>query len=171
VFCEVTVSYIYGSPKTWEMYEASCKELGWNRKTLLTQLLHSFGSRHLAYYQEAAEMDAIARGFDSHKGEHYQLLRDWGDLPQYVGSQPPFRPSPLVNIPPVPTTKEGRKSFRSINCSGRNSAILHLATIIERSNVPQTMSRIMLWHFSEYWGRGYITQLESDQQQTLNPDL
>lgn len=171
VFCEVPVSYVYGSPETWERYDKACGELGWNKKTLLTQLLHSYGSRELAYYQGAAAMDAVARGFSSHQGEHYQLLRDWGELPRYVGSQPPFERSPLADIPDVPNGAAGRRSFRSIRCSGRNSVILHLATIVERSNVPQTLSRIMLWHFGRYWHEGYIKQLEADRQLTIKPEL
>jgi hypothetical protein len=171
VFCEVSVSYVYGSPETWAKYDKACEELGWQKKTLLTQLLHSYGSRELAYYQGAAGMDAIARGFDSHQGEHYQLLRDWGELPRYVGSQPPFERSPLADIPDVPNGAAGRRSFRSIRCSGRNSVILHLATIVERSNVPQTISRIMLWHFERYWHPGYISQLEADSQLTIKPEF
>ena len=171
VFCEVSVSYVYGSPETWARYDSACEELGWHKKTLLTQLLHSYGSRELAYYQKAAEMDAIARGFGSHRGDHYRLLRDWGELPRYVASQPPFERSPLADIPDVPNGKEGRRSFRSIRCSGRNSAILHLATIVERSNIPQTLSRIMLWHFTHYWPEGYAKQIESDRQLTMKPEL
>ena len=171
VFCEVSVSYVYGSPETWEKYDKACDEMGWQKKTLLTQLLHSYGSRELAYYQGAAQMDAVARGFAAHQGEHYQLLRDWGELPRYTGSQPPFERSPLADIPDVPNGAAGRRSFRSIRCSGRNSAILHLATIVERSNVPQTISRIMLWHFDQYWHPGYISQLEADRQSTINPEF
>lgn len=169
VYCEVPVSYVYGSPETWERYDLACSELGWNKKTLLTQLLHSYGAKELAYYQQAAEMDATARGFESHQGEHYQLLRDWGDLPRYVNAQPPFERSPLADIPDIPTGAAGRRSFRSIRCSGRNSAILHLATIVERSNVPQTISRIMLWHFERYWHPGYVNQIAADQQLTIDP--
>ena len=171
VFCEVTVSYVYGSPDIWEKYQKTCDELGWNKKTLLTQLLHSYGSKELTYYQKAAEMDAVARGFSSHQGEYYRLLRDWKELPRYTQSQPPFERSPLADIPDIPTNAEGRRSFRSIRCSGRNSAILHLATIIERSNVPQTLSRIMVWHYSRYWDKSYLQQLEADRQETLNPSL
>lgn len=171
VFCEVSVSYVYGSRETWEKYDRACDELGWNKKTLLTQLLHSYGSKELVYYQTAAEMDAVARGFASHQGEHYQLLRDWGELPRYTGSQPPFERSPLAEIPDVPNGAAGRRSFRSIRCSGRNSAILHLATIVERSNIPQTLSRIMLWHFERYWHPSYIAQLKADQQLTIKPEL
>jgi hypothetical protein len=170
VFCEVSVSYVYGSPETWERYDSACDELGWHKKTLLTQLLHSYGSKELAYYQGAAAMDALSRGFPSHQGEHYLLLRDWGEMPRYTGSQPPFERSPLADIPDVPNGAVGRRSFRSIRCSGRNSAILHLATIVERSNIPQTLSRIMLWHFERYWHEGYIKQLESDRQLTLTPE-
>jgi hypothetical protein len=171
VFCEVSVSYVYGSPEMWDRYDRACDELGWNKKTLLTQLLQSYGSKELAYYQKAAEMDAIARGFPSHQGEHYRLLRDWAELPRYVGSQPPFERSPLADIPDVPNGAAGRRSFRSIRCSGRNSVILHLATIIERSNVPQTLSRIMVWHFERYWHPGYVAQIEADQQLTITPDF
>lgn len=170
VFCEVSVSYVYASPETWEKYTLSCDELGWNKRSLLTQLLHSFGSRELAYYQKAAEMDAIARGYPSHEGEHYERLRDWKELPRYTGSHPPFERSPLADIPEIPTNTP-RYSFRAIRCSGRNSVILHLATIIERSNIPQTLSRIMLWHYSQYWEKGYTQQLKADNQSTLSPKL
>ncbi|MEM1307944.1 MAG: hypothetical protein AAGF98_00330 [Cyanobacteria bacterium P01_H01_bin.153] len=169
VFREVTTSYVYASAETWAKYDYACQELGWQKKTLLTQLLHSYGSAELAYYREAAEMDAVARGFEGHQGEHYQLLRDWSELPKYAAAQPPFNPSPLASIPDVATDAAGRRSFSSIRCSGRNSAILHLATIIERANVPQTLSRIMLWHFDRYWEKGYLYQLEADKQQTLSP--
>lgn len=170
VFCEVKVSYVYADSETWARYMLSCDELGWSKSTLLTQLLHSFGSVSLDYYQESAEMDAIARGFETSKGEHYNLLRDWAEMPRYTRTQPAFKQSPLADIPDVETSTQNRKSFNYIRCSGRNSTILHLATIIERSNVPQTLSRIMLWHFNRYWDKGYLHQLEADKQQTLNPE-
>ena len=171
VFVEVKVSYVYASGETWKMYTQSCDELGWHKKALLTQLLHSYGCFALAYYQEAAEMDALARGFSSHRGEHYRTLRDWVEMPRYVTSQPPFKPSPLADIHSIEANTASRRAFSSIRCSGRNSAILHLATIIERSNIPQTLSRIMLWYFDRYWNNRYVLQLESDQQETISPHI
>mgnify|MGYP001792915614 CR=1 FL=1 len=171
VACNVAVSYIYAIPDTWEKYIKACEELGWNKKTLLTQLLHSYGSVHLSYYQKAAEIDALARGFKGHQGEHYSLLRDWGELPRYTETQPAFERSPLVDIHEVSANAEYRRRIGSVNCSGRNSAILNLTTIVERSNLPQTLSRIMLWHFDHYWNRGYVLQLRSDEQETLTPEL
>jgi hypothetical protein len=171
VIVEPTVSYLYGSSETWERYDKACDEIGWKKKTLITQLLHSYGSVHLTYYQNAADMDAIARGFECHQGEHYQLLRDWQELPPYSGAQPAFEPSPLIDVPQVEISADNRRSFRSIQCSGKNSVILNLATIVERSNVPQTLSRIMLWHFDRYWDKSYALQLASDEQQTLSPSI
>lgn len=171
MYCEVTVSYVYATSETWEKYIKACEELGWNRKSLLTQILHSYGGANLDYYREAAEMDAIARGFEGHQGEHYRLLRDWGELPRYVGTQPAFERSPLADIAELSMNASDRRSFVSIRCSGRNSAILHLATVIERDNVPQTLSRIMLWHFNRYWVKGYLSQLQSDEQETLTPEI
>lgn len=169
--CDVAVSYVYATAETWDKYTTACDELGWNKKNLLTQLLHSYGGACLDYYQRAAQMDAVARGFEGHRGEHYRLLRNWGELPRYTGTQPAFEPSPLADVPEIPASAEYRRRLGSISCSGRNSAILHLATIIERSNVPQTLSRIMLWHFDRYWDKGYASQLESDQQETLAPEI
>lgn len=171
VYCEITVSYVYAASETWEKYTKACDELGWNKRNLLTQILHSYGGANLSYYREAASMDAIARGFKAHQGEHYQLLRNWGDLPRYVATQPAFERSPLADIPEVSAQSSDRRSFVSIRCSGRNSAILNLATIVERSNVPQTLSRIILWHFGRYWEKGYLIQLRSDEQETLTPEL
>lgn len=169
MYRRVTISAVYGLPSTWEKFDASCEELGWNKKTFLTQLLHSFGSRYIDYYREAAELDAIARGFESHCGDYYDLLSNWGDLPKYVQVQPPFTPSPLAEIPDIPTGKENRRTFSYISCSGANSAILRIATIVERSSPPQTISRIMEWHYGEYWGKGYLRQIESDRQRRLDP--
>ena len=138
---------------------------------MLTQLVHTFGKVHLAYYQKAAELDAVARGFTQHQGEHYQLLRNWEKLPSYKEERPSYGESPL-EIMPDPDLSLERMSFTRFKCSGRNAAVLNLALHMEqRSNIQIVMTKLLRWYYTNYWGIAYLSQLQADAQETLSPDM
>ncbi|EDX82441.1 hypothetical protein S7335_1145 [Synechococcus sp. PCC 7335] len=137
---------------------------------MLMHLAHRFVEDHLSYYQQAAEYDAISRGFEQHQGEHYQLLRDWQSLPAYKAERLQFAPSPLQQMPDPDVSLE-RMSFTRFKCSARDSAVLHLAMIIERTNIQILMTKIMRWYFMHYWDSKFLYQLESDEQLTLSPTV
>lgn len=137
---------------------------------MLTQLAHTYGKANLSYYQQAAELDAVARGFTQHKGEHYRRLRNWENLPPYQLERPSFDQSPLIAIP-APDVSLQRMSFTRFKCSGRNAAVLHLAMLIEQTNIQKLMTRILRWYYSRYWGDAYLSQLAADDQETLSPNM
>lgn len=137
---------------------------------MLSHIAHTFSAVHLTYYQQAAELDAVFRGFKQHKGEHYQLLRNWQTLPPYEVQRPHFPPSPLERVPDPDFSLE-RMSFTKFRCSGRDATVLHLAMLIERTNIQILMTRILRWYYSSYWESAYLIQLESDDQSTLSPTV
>lgn len=137
---------------------------------ILTQLAHTFGEVHLEYYQKAAVLDAIARGFKQHQGEHYKLLRNWENLPAYEDALPDFEKSPL-QLMPDPDVRLRRMSFTRFKCSGRNAAVLHMAMIVDRTNIQILMTKILRWYYTNYWGSDYRPQIEADEQETLAPDM
>lgn len=171
-FKTVQISYIYSEPDVWPLYLQAIEVAGWRKSIILTQIVQTYGKVNLAYYQKAAELDAIARGFEHHQGTHYQMLANWQDLPAYKGNRPQFGSSPLETIPD-PDTKSDyvkRQSFGQFRCSERNSVVLHLAMLIERQNIQIVMTRMMRWYYARYWHL-YGPQLAAAEQQTINPQL
>ena len=166
----ISISYIYAEPVYWDRYEAARSATGWSKSALLAHSGHTFVEAYLDYYQKAAELDAKYRGFEQHEGEHYRLLSDWQSLPAYKESRPQFDPSPLERLPD-PVVSLDRVSFTRFRCSSRDAACLHLAMIIERTNVQVLMTKILRWYYSNYWESNYLMQIESDAQATLNPTL
>jgi len=169
-FKTIPISYIYAEPIYWERYETAREASGWSKATMLTQLAHTFGKVHLTYYQKAAELDAVARGYACHQGDHYDLLRNWDELPVYKGELPDFDKSPL-QLMPDPDMSLERKSFTRFKCSGRNAAVLRMAMIVDRTNVQVLMTKILRWYYTNYWGNAYLSQIEANAQHTLNPDM
>ena len=142
----------------------------WPQRLIPTQIAHCFGKRFLSYYQDAAEIDAIAKGFSQHQGEHYDLLSTWKKLPPYRNGRPDYSRSPLDNMASVDTTLE-RISFNGFKRSARNSTVFHLAYVIERESPQIVMSKLLTWYYENYWSSNYIEQIESERQRTLSPDM
>lgn len=168
-FRTITISYIYAVPKVWRQYETAIEIAGWRKAVILTQIAQTYGKVNADYYYACAELDAVARGFDKHQGEHYRLLADGEDLPPYQGSKPIFEPSPLATIPD-PDSSLPRKSFGQFRCSNRNAAILRMAMIVDRTNINVLMSKLMSWYYARYWEL-YLPQLAAAEQETIKPDL
>jgi hypothetical protein len=99
----------------------------------------------------------------------YELLRlpEEPELPNYVEAMPNYGASPLASVVSVAPKKEDRRRLGRFKCSGRNAVVLRLAALVERQSSPLTLSRIIYWHLSEYWGKIYAPQLENDFNSTL----
>lgn len=166
-FKTVPISYVYAEPDVWTKYESAITVAGWRKAVILTQIAQTYGKVNLEYYQMLAELDAQARGFKEHQGEHFDLLSNWHELPPYQKSRPEYAPSPLATIP-NPDSKLERRSFGQFRCSARNSAILHLAMLWEQSNIQVLMTRMMRWYYDRYWTL-YLPQLAAAEQHTMNP--
>ena len=169
-FSTISISYIYKDPAFWDRFELACNNAGWPKAIALTQVTHTFGKINLEYYQRAAEIDAKARGFAGHKGEHFSLLRDGDEMPPYVGDRPDYGQHPL-GVLPDPDLKLSRSSLSRFKCSARNSALLRLAILIDRSNIQIAMTKLMRWYYSVYWEAMYVEQLAAEEQETLSPVL
>lgn len=171
VYTEVPLSYIYATPAVWdERYMVAVEEIGWNKRALLSQVLASYCFAYRDYYQEAARADALARGFDNDDlSRYFDLCVRWEALPEYVDSRPEFKPSPLSKIVDV-SGEENRRSYNGLRTSALNSAILRVATFVERANAGKTVSRILQWHFDRYW-KTYQYQLIAAEQHTFSPIL
>lgn len=171
VYTEVPLSYIYVTPVVWnERYMVAVEEIGWNKRTLLSQVLASYCFAYRSYYQAAAQADALARGFDENGfSQYFDLCARWEDLPDYLGSRPEFELSPLSKVVDV-GGEENRHSYNGLRTSALNSAILRVATFVERANAGKTVSRILQWHFDRYWGT-YQYQLLAAKQHTFSPTI
>lgn len=169
-YSTIPLSYVYMSPRTLNRYDAMRLATDWPKRFVLTQVGHCFGQRFLEYYQFAAEIDATARGYEQHQGDHFDRLCDWKDLPPYSAGRPDFGRSPLYDMPPVDTTLE-RQRFNGFKMSDRNSVVLHLACLIEREPTYVVMSKLITWYYDTYWEPNYVEQLVAANQRTISPDL
>ena len=171
VYTEVPLSYIYATSAVWdERYMVAVEEIGWNKRALLSQVLASYCFAHRNYYQAAAHADALARGFDENSfSQYFDLCARWEELPEYLISRPEFEPSPLAKVVDV-SGEENRRSYNGLRTSALNSAILRVATFVERANAGKTVSRILQWHFDKYW-KTYQYQLLAAEQHTFSPTI
>lgn len=169
MFTTIPINYVYMSSETQEKFKTAVNIAGWGKATILTQIVQTYGKVQLPYYQKVAELDAMARGFKQHQGEHYRLLSSWEELPSYTNDRPIFDPSPLAAIP-NPDKSLKRHSFSQFRCSARNAAVLKLALIVEQSNVQIVMSKMFVWYYARYWDL-YRPQLEAMEQETISPLL
>lgn len=169
VYTEVPLSYIYATAAVWnERYMVAVEEIGWNKRALLSQVLASYCFAHRDYYRIAAHADALARGFDEDSlSQYFDLCARWEELPAYTNGRPMFEPSPLSKVVDV-GGEENRRSYNGLRTSALNSAILKVATFVERANGGKTVSRILQWHFDRYW-KTYQYQLLAAEQHTFSP--
>lgn len=169
-YATVPLSYIYLPKQTQDRYELMLNATSWPKRLILTQISHCFGKRFLDYYREVADIDAIARGFQQHQGEHFKLLREWGQLPPYINGRPDYGRSPLDDMATVNTGLK-RHSFNGFKCSARNAVVFKLACVVERESPQIVMSKLATWYYENYWSSNYIEQIESSVQKTLSPDM
>ncbi|PZO52491.1 MAG: hypothetical protein DCF15_13665 [Phormidesmis priestleyi] len=171
VYTEVPLSYIYATAAVWnERYMVAVEEIGWNKRALLSQVIASYCFAHREYYQAAAWADAQARGFKASSfSQYFDLCSRWEDVPEYLSNRPEFEPSPLSQVIDV-GGEENRRSYNGLRTSALNSAMLRVATFVERANAGKTVSRILQWHFDHYWST-YQYQLLAAQQHTFSPTV
>lgn len=170
-YSTVPIAYLYAEDDYWRKYMAACEEIGWARSSLITNWLNSYCSVNRVWLQNAAELDATARGYSSSGGEYFVACRDWGDLKSYAGPKPVFADNPLATTPKVPTSKENRRSYQSIRTSGINAAFFRLICEIEQDNKQAVLSRVAVWHVNKYWDRSYRWQLEASGQESFTPEI
>ena len=167
-YVQISLGYIYAQEELWTKYILACDKIGWNKATLLTQILHSYCSISRDWIIAGAELDAVARGFESQSGAYFDTAVAGGDFPPYPRTRPAFEESPLKNIP-VQQGSENRRSFSYIRTSEANAAMLRIICNIEEQNISQVASRIALWHFNRYWSRSYQWQLNVAKARSLKP--
>ena len=169
MFTTIPINYVYMDKSIQEKFKTAENIAKWGKGTILTQIAQTYGKVNLDYYAEAAELDAVARGFKQHQGEHFDLLSSWQDLPKYVESRPIFKPSPIAAIP-IPDSSMPRVSFSRFHCSKRNAAVLKIALIVDNTNIQILMSQLFVWYYARYWDL-YKPQLEAVEQRCIKPDL
>lgn len=163
---KIDINYCYIGPSELEKFETAQDLTGWAKTVILTQIAQTYGKVHEDYYAEAAELDAVARGFEKHQGDHFDALCDWSKpLPPYKEARPLFDPSPIATIP-MPDKSVGRHGFNGFRCSARNAAIIRLALEIEQTNIQIFMSKAFTWYYARYWHL-YLPQLASVEQHCI----
>ncbi len=195
-------SYALMDKLTYEqMFLESCRCLGWKQKALFNHHTGSFCAVYHQLYRVIAEVDAIARGFIQHQGDHFRALVDWdSELPPYVSGVPDYAGlvvepgfiaragldampgyfdqsgvNPLGLVTPPPNVNTNRRRFtKTIEISEYNAVILRLAMVLGGYNMSELMTRLITWHFARYWTSGtgsYTRQIQGSIQSTLSPDL
>lgn len=163
---EIPLGYIYASPTYLEKYLATCNYLGWNKTSLLNQVLNSYFAAHWRYYAAASELDATARGLSVN--QFFDVCNDWKhDLPGYQCLRPRFEPSPLSQGPNPQVSKANCQRIKSIRIGLANGALLRIACIIEQARLIDVSGRILQWHFDEYWENSYAPQIKAAQQSSF----
>lgn len=168
---DVRLNYVLMTEETHQRFVAACDQLGWARKSLVQQCIQSYFAKHRAYYCEAAIADAKARGID--QSGYYSLLRegDDSDLPNYLDLRPSFGESPIATTPPVPTDPENRRKYSTVTMGDFNYVLLKVAKLIDNETWAGLTSRVISWHFSNYWERAYLPQIQMDEQKTFQLDI
>jgi len=163
------ITHIYFDPVTMARYNRACQDLYWADSGLLRQCISAFFKVHQAYYVECAYKDLEARGMAV--SDWYRTLRDGSieDLPQYRRGRPIFGPTPLDPVPPVVTSAEGRRRYATVSFGGFNLVLLRTAQLVDLGPLTQLISRIVVYHFDQYWQTNYLPQLEFDEMNTLPP--
>lgn len=164
---DVRLNYVLMTDETHQRFVAACDQLGWARKSLVQQCIQSFFTEHRPFYCNAAIADAEARGIK--QSEYYSLLRngDEGNLPDYLKLRPSFGESPIATTPPVPTDTGNRRRYSIVTMGDFNYVLLKVAKLIENDSWAGITSRIVSWHFSNYWESVYLPQIAMDEKRTF----
>lgn len=161
---EIRLSYIYVSDANWKKFEEVCDRVGWQSKALVQQIIHSFLAKHRDFYADAAAADAAARGMA--ESDYYREMEQGSEAEPtaYKSIRPDFGSTPLAVIPDPEATKETRRNYNRVTLGDYNFALFHAVKIIERTSNAELVSRIVAWHFSEYWERIYAPQINRDNE-------
>ena len=159
--------YLYLSEGDREKLAAVDDSLGWNKPNFFNQCLSSFAARNADFYQEALEQAAAA--MEVEEGDLYNLLRDGREpeIPPYKTAEPDYGVTPLSAVVNVSTEPGDRFRLSPFDCSGRNVVTLRLAALVQKDSAVLTLSRIIRWHFDNYWAKAYATQIENDLNRKL----
>ncbi|MEM9805993.1 MAG: hypothetical protein AAF959_11995 [Cyanobacteria bacterium P01_D01_bin.56] len=121
---------------------------------------------HWKYYADCAELDAAARGLSVEA--FFNACINWdAELPSYTGDRPTFKPYPLATIPDVETTPDNRRRVKVIRTSQVNGALLRVACVVDRCTLITIMSRLLRWHFDQYWEKSYAPQIRAAQAKSF----
>ncbi|KPQ33010.1 MAG: hypothetical protein HLUCCA11_19820 [Phormidesmis priestleyi Ana] len=164
---DVRLNYVLMTDETHQRFVAACDQLGWARKSLVQQCIQSFFTEHRSFYCNAAIADAAARGI--HQNQYYSLLRDGdeGKLPVYLNLRPSFGESPIATTPPVPTDTSNRRRYSTVTMGDFNYVLLKVAKLVDNDSWAGITSRIVSWHFSNYWENVYLPQIAMDEKRTF----
>lgn len=162
-FVSVKLTYIYMLDEDFFRYQASIDALGWQSTYFFNQCLSSFVGRNLEYFRERLATAADAMGIAP--AELYEILRSEGepeDLPAYVKPRPNYGDSLLANQIVVVATSDLKRRIGNFKASGRNVVGLRLLAFIERESTALTFSRVINWHYQNYWTHSYGPQMKND---------
>ena len=171
---EILTSYLVLTPEVWEgKFQVILKEQGWSQTRFVNMAIADYFRENIDYYLKAAGLDAAARGYEGVQGPYYQDLlandlRPWAD-----GLRPDFPSSPLRRIADAGEARKNQHRLKQIRVSEYNAALLRLALEVDDLTMIQLTSKIVVWHFLEYWDSngGYQWQMAGSEQETLEPEL
>jgi hypothetical protein len=154
-------------PETMSRYDRACKLLHWSESGLVRQAIAAYFKVHLDYYVECSYRDLEAR--EMAVEDWYTTLRDKSieELPRYKRGRPAFGATPLDTISPVDTGFKNKRRYGTISLGGFNFVLLRVAQLVDLGPQTQLISRIVKYHFDQYWETNYLPQIEFDEQTTL----
>ena len=172
-YVEILTSYLVLAPDVWEdRFQVVLREQGWPQTQLVNLAIADYFQRNTDYYVAAAQLDAQARGYDGTKGAYYQDLLEDNLQPWSDGLRPDFPSSPLKRITDAGEARKNQHRLKQIRLSEYNAALIRLALEVDDLTLIQLTSRIIDWHFREYWDAkgGYQWQILGSEQETFEPE-
>ncbi|MEM8610459.1 MAG: hypothetical protein AAGF93_00460 [Cyanobacteria bacterium P01_H01_bin.105] len=173
---EIATSYLVLPPELFEkQFQVVCppKNLakGWTQTGFVNWAIADFFRVNIDYYLEAGKLDAEARGYQGFEGDYYQDLLEDNLEPWANGLRPRFEDSPLRQIVDAKEARKNQHRLKQIRVSEYNAALIRLALEIDDLTLIQLTSRIVIWHFWEYWDAkgGYQWQIDGAESETLEP--
>ena len=161
---EIRINYLLCTDETWQQVTLACDELGWNKSSIVKQMLHGFFRRDGEFYARAGILDAEARGMTEE--EYFRCLRDESEeaLSPYTGNRPLFGQSPIDTIPPLATDENLKRKYNTIGLSAYNSVLLKVARIVHHDSFVQIVSRMIVKHLADNWETVYQPQIDRDHK-------
>lgn len=154
------LNYLQWSEETAQRVERILELTGDSEKGFFGQVIRGYFKREHSYYVAALRMDAAARGLG--EKEYASILISSGEkeLPPYLKSRPLFPPSPIAAIGEV----EGQKQqINYVWLNKRNTCLFKVAQIVEDSEPPPLMSRLLVDHFNKHWEKTYLPQFKFEE--------
>lgn len=173
-FKEILTSYIVLGSELWAKFEIVVKEQGWSQTRFVNAAIADFFRLNIDYYLEVAKIDAEARGYSRMDSAYYQALLE-ADLQPWGGdgARPDFPDSPLKRIADAGEARKNQHRLKQIRVSEYNAALVRLALEVDDLTLIQLLSRIVTWHFDQYWKikGGYQWQMVGAEQERLEPEV